>query len=172
MKKSTLSAVLAGAVFGMAMAGTGNAQTTPGAGNALAYRVTADVVAAKICIPQLTFNPGDTIVWRAEIQNPSGVRLSAARIKALGIEAAVVLKDGTKVPLKFGVHPPFPNAPATDTYWSAAYFVKGDHPTGTLPWTVNLTDAAGHKVTFTPIGQTNGISVLTIAEKAPAPPKS
>ncbi len=57
-------------------------------------------------------------------------------------------------------------------YWSGAYFVKGDHPTGTLPWTVDLTDTAGNKVTFTPIGQANGETVLTIAEKAPAPPKS
>jgi len=67
---------------------------------------------------------------------------------------------------------PFPNPPATDTYWAGSYFIKGDHPTGTLPWTVTVTDAAGNTVNFTPIGQNNGLSVLTIAEKAPAPPKS
>ncbi len=105
-------------------------------------------------------------------KTPSGVRLTADRIKALGVTAVITLKDGTKVPLAFGVHPPFPNAPATDTYWGGAYFVKGDHPTGTLPWTLTVTDAAGNVVDYTPIGQANGLSVLTIAEKAPVPPKT
>jgi hypothetical protein len=157
--------------FAVTAPGIAGAQTAP-SGKALAYRVFADVVAARICIPRSTFNPGDTIVWRAEIQDPAGVRLSDAQIKALGITAAVVLKDGTKVPLKFGIHPPFPNPPATDTYWAGAYFIKSDHPTGTMPWTVTVIDAAGNTVNFTPIGQSNGLSVLTIAEKAPAAPKS
>jgi hypothetical protein len=157
--------------FAVAGPGIAGAQTAP-AGKGLAYRVFADVVAARICIPRSTFNPGDTIVWRAEIQDPSGVRLTDERIKALGITAAVTFKDGTKVPLKFGIHPPFPNPPATDTYWAGALFIKNDHPTGTMPWTVTVTDAAGNTVNFTPIGQNNGLSVLTIAEKAPAPPKS
>jgi hypothetical protein len=157
--------------FAVAGPGIAGAQTAP-AGKGLAYRVFADVVAARICIPRSTFNPGDTTVWRAEIQDPSGVRLTDERIKALGITAAVTFKDGTKVPLKFGIHPPFPNPPATDTYWAGALFIKNDHPTGTMPWTVTVTDAAGNTVNFTPIGQNNGLSVLTIAEKAPAPPKS
>jgi hypothetical protein len=145
-----------------------SAQTKP-----LPYRITADVVAARVCIPRSTFNPGDTIVWRAEIEDAAGVKLTAAQIKALGITAVISLQDGTKIPLGFGVHPPFPNAPATDIYWAAAYFVKADHPTGTLPWTLTVTDAAGAVVSFQPIGQSNGVTVLTIAEKgAAAPPKS
>ena len=164
------SLAIACIAFAMAAPGVAGAQSAPG--KALAYRVFADVVAARICIPRNTFNPGDTIVWRAEIQDPAGVRLLDAQIKALGIQAVVTLKDGTKIPLKFGIHPPFPNPPATDTYWAGAYFVKGDHPTGTLPWTVTVTDAAGNTVNFAPIGQGNGLSVLTIAEKARGLPKS
>jgi hypothetical protein len=172
MKNRTLSAALSFAICAVGGAGMAGAQTLPGGAKPFAYRVVADVVADRVCIPRLTFNPGDTIVWRAEIAGPTGVRVNAAQIKAVGLQAVVTLKDGTKVPLAFGVHPPFPNAPATDTYWSGAYFVKGDHPTGTLPWTLTVTDNAGNTVPFVPIGQANGVTVLTIAEKAAAAPKT
>ena len=168
MKKWTLFAALAFTLSGALAPLAAQAQSKP-----LAYRVTADVVAAKVCIPRLTFNPGDTVVFRAEVADLSGARLDAAKIKALGLTGVVTLKDGTKIPLSFGVHPPFPNAPATDTYWAGAYYIKPDHPTGTLPYTVTVTDAAGNVVNFVPIGQANGLSVLTVAEKGPVtPPKS
>ena len=168
MKKWTFLAALAFTLSGAIAPLAAQAQSKP-----LAYRVTADVVAARVCIPRSTFNPGDTIIWRAEVADLSGVRLDAAKIKALGITGVVTLKDGTKIPLAFGVHPPFPNAPATDTYWGGAYYVKPEHPTGSMPWTVTITDAAGNVVNFVPIGQANGLSVLTIAEKgAVTPPKS
>jgi hypothetical protein len=164
MRRSSLSAVFALALCG-ATTLPAAAQTKP-----LPYRLYADVVAARVCIPRSTFNPGDTIVWRAEVQDAAGVRLTADRIKALGLTAAVTLKDGTRVPLAFGIHPPFPNAPATDTYWAGTYTVKMDHPTGTLPWTATVTDASGNTASFTPIGQSNGTTVLTIAEKGAAAP--
>jgi hypothetical protein len=136
----------------------------------LPYRVYGDVVADRVCTPRLTFNPGDVIVWRVEIQDAAGVKLTADRIKALGITGVITLKDGTKLPLKYSIHPPFPNAPLTDMYWDATYKVAPDHPTGTMPWTATVTDASGNTVTFTPIGQSNGASVLTIAEKGAAAP--
>jgi hypothetical protein len=167
MKTWTFVAALAFVVCSLAPTGA-SAQSKP-----LPYRIFGDVVAARVCVPRSVFNPGDTIVWRGEVDDAAGVRLTAAQIKTLGIQAVITLKDGTKLPLAFGVHPPFPNAPATDLYWAVAYFVKPDHPTGTMPWTMTVTDAAGASVTFTPIGQTNGASVLTLAEKGvPAPPKS
>jgi hypothetical protein len=139
----------------------------------LPYRIFADTVQARVCITKSVFNPGDTIVWRAEVEDASGVRMTADQIKAKGIAGTITLADGTKLPLSFGVHPPFPNAPKTDLYWAAAWYVKPDHPTGTLPWTLTVTDNSGALVTFTPIGQANGASVLTLAEKAvPAPPKT
>jgi hypothetical protein len=167
MKTWTMFAALAVVLGGLAPSAA-SAQSKP-----LPYRIYADVVAARVCVPRSIFNPGDTIVWRGEVDDASGVRLTAAQIKALGIVATINLKDGTKLPLSFGVHPPFPNAPATDLYWAVAWFVKPDHPTGTLPWTMTVSDAAGNTATFTPIGQSNGASVLTLAEKGvPAPPKS
>lgn len=135
-----------------------------------AYHVMADVVHVQTCVIQQVFNPGDTIVWRADVTDPAGVRVPADKIAALGITAVVSLKDGTKVPLRFGVHPPVPSAPAHDSYWAGSYHIAADHPTGSLPWTLTVADKAGNTVVFTPIGQSIDASVLTIAQKgAPAP---
>jgi hypothetical protein len=156
-----------------AMSAATAAPATPAAAAAVpappGFRLSADVVAAQICIPQSIFAPGDVIVWRAEVQDNNGVRLLGDAIKARGITAVVTLKDGTQIPLRFGIHPPFKNAPKTDTYWTGSLFVKPGHPTGTLPWTLTVMDSTGAKATFTPIGQSVGLSVLTIAKKAAMP---
>jgi hypothetical protein len=166
-----LVAVATFASAGELMPLTGNAQSAPP--KPLAYRIFADIVASKGCVEQTTFAPGDHIAWRAEIDDAAGVKLTAAQVKVLGITAVVKLKDGTTLPLRLNVHPPFPDAKVTDMYWSVSYAIKPDHPTGTMPWTFVVSDAAGNVVTFAPIGQSVGASVLTIAEKgAAAPPNS
>jgi hypothetical protein len=67
------------------------------------------------------------------------------------------------------MHPPPPNAPSHSTYWSGALKTPADHPTGTLKWTLAVTDKAGAAVTFEPLGQAAGQSTLTLAQKPPSP---
>ena len=170
----------------LAAAGAAGAQQAPApnapavmAGNA-AYRLFADVVTAGVgkpgiqgalCVTQTVFFPGDSIVWRAVIADgASGTPLTAADVTRLGLTAVVSLSDGTKVPLRLGFHPPPPAVPLHSTFWSGSLSTKGDHPTGTLKWTLTVTDKAGHTATFEPMGQANGTTVLTLAQRAPAPP--
>jgi hypothetical protein len=143
-----------------------------------AYRVVADVVTAGIgrpgvqgalCVNQTVFFPGDTIVFRAVIADgPNGTPLGTADVARLGVQAVVSLSDGSKVPLRLGSHPPPPNAPSHSTFWSGSIRTAADHPTGTLKWTLTVTDKAGHSVAFTPMGQDDGSTVLTLAQKGPA----
>ena len=58
----------------------------------------------------------------------------------------------------------------TEYYFGASYKFALDHPLGTLPWTLTVTDNAGNSVDFQPIGQATGASVLTIADKNAPPP--
>ena len=170
----------------LAAAGAAGAQQAPPinapavtAGSA-AYRLFADVVTAgagkpgiqgALCVTQTVFFPGDSIVWRAVIADgATGTPLTAADVTRLGLVAAVSLSDGTKVPVRLGTHPPPPNAPVHSTFWSGSLSTKSDHPTGTLRWTLTATDNAGHTTTFEPMGQANGTTVLTLAQRAPAPP--
>jgi hypothetical protein len=149
----------------------------PGTGSA--YRIYADTVAngqkpgvqGVPCVNQSIFPVGDLIVWRAVISDgPTGVELTAADVAQRGLQAAVTLADGTKIPVRLSVHPPFPN-PGHESYWSGSLFIRADHPTGTLPWTLTVTDNQGRTGTFTPAGQASGNAVLTLVAKAPAAPK-
>lgn len=184
-----------GAVAFVVMSGTlvtgTNAQQAPPAPQALpnanspavttgdrTYRIVADVVTSGLgrpgvqganCVTQTVFFPGDVIVFRAVIADgPSGTPLSSADVARLGVVATVALSDGSKVTMGLKSHPPPPNAPAHNTYWSGSIRTAPDHPTGTLKWTLAVTDKAGHNVAFAPMGQDNGETVLTLAQKAPA----
>jgi hypothetical protein len=132
------------------------------------YRVTGDVVAAQTCIAQAIFAPGDTVIFRARVQTNDGAAIGAKEIAARGIRAIVTLRDGTAVKLAF--YPPDKNHVVADAFWSGAWHVAKTHSTGTFPWRLTVTDRAGGKVEFTPIGQSMGLSVLTIAHRAAGKP--
>lgn len=159
-------------------AGTAAAQQAPNAPPVTAgdksYRIFADVITSGEasglqgvgCVSQTVFFPGDAIVFRAVIADgPSGTPLSAADVARLGVVATVTLSDGSKTTLRLGTHPPPPQAPVHSTYWSGAIKTAPDHPTGTLKWTLTVTDQAGAKVTFEPMGQLNNVTVLTLAPR-------
>ncbi len=125
------------------------------------FRVMSDIVAEGVCVHQSVFAPGDKIIWRAEVQDDDGVPVTAAAVKARGIKAIVTLSDGTT----FALRPPDANAPASEQFWTVPWQVPLHHRTGTLPWTLTVTDRSGGKAVFTPIGQAAGAAVLTIAKK-------
>ena len=170
-------------LLALAAAGTTDAQQAP-APNAppvtagdKTYRIFAEVITSGEasglqgvgCVSQTVFFPGDAIVFRAVIADgPSGTPLSAADVARLGLAATVTLSDGSKAALRLGMHPPPPQVPVHSTYWSGAIKTAPDHPTGTLKWTLTVTDRAGAKVTFEPMGQVNNVTVLTLAPRAPA----
>jgi len=130
-----------------------------------AFRVMSDIVAEGVCVHQSVFAPGDTIIWRAVVQDNDGVPIAAGAIKARGITAIVTLSDGTT----FALRPPEANAPASQVFWTVPWHVPRLHRTGTLPWTLTVSDRSGGKAVFTPIGQAAGAAVLTIAKKPASP---
>jgi hypothetical protein len=183
-------AVLAFAVAALGLATVAaDAQAAPGAPAAApallvpstgtTYRIYADTVTSGTdihgmqgapCVNQTMFFAGGVVVFRAVISDATtGVELTAADIAQRGIKAIVTLSDGTTQPLTMKNHPPPPAAPVHMSYLSGALFIKADHPTGTLPWTLAVTDTKGNTGTFTPVGQAAGVAVLTIIPKAPAP---
>jgi hypothetical protein len=119
------------------------------------------------CVNQSVFFPGDVIVFRAAIADgATGAPLTQADVTSRGIEAIVTTSEGRNIPLRFGFHPPpqlMPQAPRRSPYWSGTLPITRDHPTGSLPWTLTVTEKSGAKTTYTPLGQDAGLSVLTIA---------
>ena len=189
MRAFTSLAVLAISIAALGLTNVAaDAQQAPAAAPALlvpgtgtAYRIYADTVTSgqdkngmqgAPCVNQTMFFTGSVIVFRAVIADAaSGVELTAADIAQRGVKAVVSLADGTTIPVTMKNHPPPPAAPVHMSYLSGTLFVKSDHPTGTMPWTLTVTDSKGNTGTFTPIGQTAGVAVLTVIPRAPAADK-
>jgi hypothetical protein len=180
---SAYAVVVLGLATAAAQAQSAPAQPAPAKAEpstGTAYRIYADVVTSGtskgvqgvVCVNQDVFFPGDLIVFRAVISDgATGVELTAADVTQRGLQVVATLSDGTKVPLTLKAHPPVPNAPVHESYWTGTLVIHADHPTGTLPWALTASDNQGHTGTFTPVGQAAGEAVLTIAQKGPAAAK-
>jgi len=147
-----------------------------GAQSTAPYRIVADTVTAGGnpgvqgvgCVNETVFFPGDVVVFRAVVADgATGTPLTQADITSRGITAVVTTSEGRAIPMRFGMHPP-PNvqAPKRAPYWSGTMPISREHATGTLPWSLTVTDSQGVKTTYSPIGQDAGVSVLMIAERA------
>jgi hypothetical protein len=169
MKLLSPLVLVAGFVALAAVMPPANAQSTA------AFRVAADTVTSGNnpgvqgvpCVNETIFFPGDVVVFRAVVADgASGTPLTQADITSRGITAVVTTSEGRSIPMRFGLHPP-PNvqAPNRAPYWSGTMPISRDHATGTLPWSITVSDSQGAKTTYSPIGQAAGVSVLTIAEK-------
>lgn len=170
MKMSTSAALAVCAIALAVSAPMANAQSSGGA-----FRVVADTVTAGNnpgvqgvpCVNETVFFPGQVVVFRAVIADgASGTPLTQADVASRGIEAVVTTSEGRNVPMRFGPHPPpqaVPNAPRRVPYWSGTMPIAKDHPTGSLPWSITVTDKSGQETTYSPIGQDAGVSVLTVA---------
>jgi hypothetical protein len=120
-----------------------------------------------ICVSQSVFFPGSTVIFRAVVADANGTALTGDQLTARGVKVVVTTSEGATIPLVYELHPP-PNipAPARENYFAAAYHISESHPTGMLPWTMTVTDNAGHTLKFKPIGDNPGNGVLQIAAKA------
>ncbi len=157
-----------------ALAVLAGALSTPGRASAQAgpYAIEADVLRGNSnsmgadCVATSVFYPGDDIVWRVVISDRStGAPLDAAQIAELGIKAVVKMRGADDIQLHYGSHPPGGKPAESEHYWSCNYPIAKNRATGTLPWSIMVSDAKDRSSTFTPIGQNIGLAVLTVVAK-------
>jgi hypothetical protein len=141
------------------------------------YWIQADIVRGgdgtprgPVCVNTGVFLPGEAVVWRALVyETAAGQALSPSEVRARGVQAVVHLQNGLTIPLRYGTHPPDPKAPVHETYWSAQWVIPPDTPPQRITWEIVVTDARGASVTYTPLGQTAGLALLTVGQ--PGSPK-
>lgn len=143
------------------------------------YFIQADVVRGSagaqgaVCVANSVFFPGEQVVWRAVVFDlATQARLSEEQIKQLGLAVTVTLENGANLNMRYGLHPPDPNAPKREAFWSTSYQIPADAPVGTLKWSMTAKDKDGNTGAFTPIGQDVGLAVLTIAKAQAAAPQA
>ena len=102
-------------------------------------------VKAPVCVLASQFKRKDTVVWRLRVLDASsGQPLDDKALKRLQVE----LPDGPKFGAKYGPHPP--KGTASDHFWSVAWEIPADYPTGTLSYTVTAVDHNGRSATWQP----------------------
>ena len=102
-------------------------------------------VQAPVCVLASQFKRGDQVVWRVRVLDAAtGKPLDDKGLKNLQVE----LPDGQKFSAKYGAHPP-KGAPS-DYFWSAAWRIPADYPTGSLSYTVTAVDVKGRSATWQP----------------------
>jgi hypothetical protein len=97
-----------------------------------------------ICVLTSQFKRGENVVFRIRVRNTFGQILDDKGIKSITVELA----DGQKFNGRYGGHPP---REPTDFFWTAAWMIPKEFPTGTLGYKVTVTDMQGNTQTWEPL---------------------
>ena len=97
-----------------------------------------------ICVLTSQFKRGENVVFRIRVRNVQGKPLDMAGIKSIEVELA----DGRKLPTRYGGHPP---RQPTDFFWTAAWMIPENYPTGSLGYSITATDMEGNTVKWEPL---------------------
>ena len=100
------------------------------------------------CVLNGQFKRLEKVVWRVRILDQEGKALDDKGIKSLEVQ----LPDGQKVSGRYSFHPggQSPRENATDYFWTAAWIVPDEYPSGTFVYKVVATDMAGKTHTWEP----------------------
>ena len=110
----------------------------------LPLAIQADTVLSGPCVLMSRFKPEDKVIFRVRVTDTeSGKPVEDGGLQKL----VVVMPDGTEFVPKFGPHPP---KQAAGYYWTYAWTIPADYPTGSHPYRVVATSLDGEVVTFTP----------------------
>lgn len=99
------------------------------------------------CVLNGQFKRLEKVVWRVRVLDQDGKALDDKSIKSMVVE----LPDGKKLDGRYGRHPG--NAPAgqeTDFFWTVAWIVPDEYPSGTFVYKVTATDMQNKTHTWEP----------------------
>ena len=97
-----------------------------------------------LCALNSQFKRLEKVVFRFRILDQSGKALDDKALKSLVVE----LPDGQKLPARFGQHPP--RGEAADHFWTAAWIIPDNYPSGTFMYKATATDLQGQAQTWEP----------------------
>ena len=113
---------------------------------------TPNGVTGPVCVLANQFKRKENVVFRIRVRNVVGEPLDDKNLKSLVVE----LSDGQKFPAAYRSRPPnavraaFGLSGPTDYFWSAAWLIPQDYPTGSLSYRVVATDTQGNTQSWTP----------------------
>lgn len=96
------------------------------------------------CVLTSQFKRKERVAWRIRILDQNGEPVDDTKVKSL----FVILPDGQKFEAFHRAHPPQP--PQTDNFWSVAWIIPDNYPTGTFGYKVTATGLDGREQTWEP----------------------
>jgi hypothetical protein len=109
-------------------------------------------ITGPVCVLANQFKRKENVIFRIRVRNVAGQPLDDKSLKSLVVE----LSDGKKLPADFRARPPMGvrtslgiTAPL-DYFWSAAWLIPQDYPTGSLSYRVVATDMQGNTQEWVP----------------------
>ncbi len=106
------------------------------------------------CVLASQFKHGMGVVFRVRVQNASGAAVTDKDVKSLVVD----LSTGQTINLKYGGHP---HKDPVDHFWSGAWKIPGDFPSGSMSYKVVATLPDGTTQDWTPFNvKTSQLTVL------------
>jgi len=109
-------------------------------------------ITGPVCVLANQFKRKENVVFRIRVRNTTGAPLDDKNIKGITVE----LSDGQKFQASYRPRPPvsvrnaFGLSEPLDSFWSAAWLIPQDYPTGSLSYKVVATDMQGNTQSWTP----------------------
>src|SRR5215471_3996465 len=109
-------------------------------------------ITGPVCVLANQFKRKENVVFRIRVRNTAGEPLDDKGLKGIAVE----LSDGQKFQAAYRPRPPanvraaFGLSEPTDYFWSAAWLIPQDYPTGSLSYRVVVTDIQDNTQSWTP----------------------
>jgi hypothetical protein len=109
-------------------------------------------ITGPVCVLANQFKRKENVVFRIRVRSTAGEPLDDKGLKGIVVE----LSDGQKFPASYRARPPanvrtaFGLSEPLDYFWSAAWLIPQDYPTGSLSYRVVATDTQGNTQIWTP----------------------
>jgi hypothetical protein len=119
-----------------------------------------------VCVLANQFKRRENVIFRIRVRNASGQPLDDKGLKSLVVE----LSDGKKIPAEYRARPPVAvrarlglTGPI-DYFWSSAWLIPADYPTGSLTYRVVATDMQGNTQGWEPMKDLRSLPVVMPGE--------
>jgi hypothetical protein len=119
-----------------------------------------------VCVLANQFKRRENVIFRIRVRNALGQPLDDKGLKSLVVE----LSDGKKIPADYRARPPVAvrarlglTGPI-DYFWSSAWLIPADYPTGSLTYRVVATDMQGNTQSWEPMKDLRSLPMVMPGE--------
>jgi len=119
-------------------------------------------ITGPVCVLANQFKRKENVVFRIRVRNTTGQPLDDKNIKGITVE----LSDGQKFQAAYRPRPPaniraaFGLSEPADYFWSAAWLIPQDYPTGSLSYRVVATDMLGNTQEWRPFKDPRSLPIV------------